>query len=282
MKPCLNSSIVRERELTSFLDIAYRAGYTAVDVDIRQLEHLEWPQVKELFTERNLEIGSFGLPIDVYADEAVFQEELGKLEKRVELALALGAKSCCTWLWPSIDEPPVPYAARLAKRFRLIANVLAPYGIRLGLEFVGPRHLRNKAYPFVYTLKDTLEYIDGIGASNIGLLLDSYHWYTTEGTIDDLLSLSPKQIVHVHVNDTDQAPSDAHDGERLLPGEGVINLTGFFRALDNIHYTGPVSIEVLHKEPFLEEDDQIAKKAFEGVQGFLQKIESEKKFSVKE
>jgi hypothetical protein len=60
-------------------------------------------------------------PIDVYADEAVFQEELGKLEKRVELALAL--------------------------RFRLIANVLAPYGIRLGLEFVGPHHLRNKAYP---------------------------------------------------------------------------------------------------------------------------------------
>ena len=178
-----------------------------------------------------------------------------------------------------IDELPVPYAARLAKRFRLVAIVLASFGIRLGLEFVAPRHLRNKTYPFVYTLKNTFEYIDGIGSANIGLLLDSYHWYTTEGTIQDLLSLSPKQIVHVHVNDTDQAPSDALDGERLLPGEGVINLTGFFQALENIHYTGLVSVVVLHKQPFLEEDDQIAKKALDAVQGFQQTMMlSEKKF----
>jgi sugar phosphate isomerase/epimerase len=272
MKPCLNPSIIRTRELTEYLNIAKRTGYEYVDVDTHQLEQYDWATVRELFLERKLQVGSFGLPVDVYADESTFQADLEKLRDRASLAMSLGAKSCCTWLWPSIDELPVPYAARLAKRFRAIATVLSAYGIRLGLEFVGPHHLRNKTYPFVYTMQDTLAYIDGIGAPNIGLLLDSYHWYTTEGTESEILSLPVHRIVHVHVNDTDQSPALALDGERLFPGEGIIDLSGFFKALQQIRYTGPVSIEVLHKEPFLEDDERVAKKAFDSVQRILSEV----------
>jgi sugar phosphate isomerase/epimerase len=39
-------------------------------------------------------------------------------------------------------------------------------------------------------------------------------------------------------------PEQIRDNERLLPGEGVINLVGFFQALKEIGYEDAVSVEV--------------------------------------
>ncbi|WP_188880889.1 sugar phosphate isomerase/epimerase family protein [Alicyclobacillus cellulosilyticus] len=273
MKPCLNPSLVRTRDLEAYLDIAAQAGYTAVEADVGAVVALVRAQgmraVRKLFRDRGIELGSFGLPVDVHAEEAVFRAGLERLPEAAAVAAELGARSACTWLWPSVDELPVPYASRLAVRFRRCAEVLAACGLRLGLEFVGPHHLRGRAYPFVYTMADTLAYIDGIGAPNIGLLLDSYHWYTTEATAEDIRRIPVHRIAHVHVNDTDRPPAEAVDNERLLPGEGRIPLAAFFTALADIGYAGPVSIEVLRKEPFAEPDLEVARRALAGLRRVL-------------
>jgi sugar phosphate isomerase/epimerase len=39
-------------------------------------------------------------------------------------------------------------------------------------------------------------------------------------------------------------PEQIHDNQRLLPGEGVINLTGFLQALHRIQYDDALSVEV--------------------------------------
>lgn len=36
---------------------------------------------------------------------------------------------------------------------------------------------------------------------NAGLLLDSWHWHTSLGTVDELRALTNDQVVYVHVND---------------------------------------------------------------------------------
>ena len=49
----------------------------------------------------------------------------------------------------------------------------------------------------------------------------------------------------MQVNDSpDLPPEKIRDNERLLPGEGVIDLAGFFQALKKIGYTDGVSPEV--------------------------------------
>ena len=40
-------------------------------------------------------------------------------------------------------------------------------------------------------------------------------------------------------------PEQVRDNDRVMPGEGVIDLTGFFKALQKIGYAGAVSIEVM-------------------------------------
>ena len=41
------------------------------------------------------------------------------------------------------------------------------------------------------------------------------------------------------------APEDVRDDMRLLPGEGIIDLVGFFRALAKIGYAGGVAPETI-------------------------------------
>jgi len=117
----------------------------------------------------------------------------------------------------------------------------------LGLEFLGPKTIRQgHKYEFIHTLDGMLELCEAIGTGNVGLLLDSWHWYTSYGTLEDITKLKPEQVVYVHINDApDGVPIDEQiDSIRRLPGEtGVIDLVGFLRALKQIGYDGPVTPE---------------------------------------
>lgn len=91
-----------------------------------------------------------------------------------------------------------------------------------------------------------LELAEATGRDNAGLLLDSRHWYTSHGTIEELLQPTNKQIVHVHVNDAPEGIDidKQQDNKRRLPvTTGVIDLKGFVNTLAKIGYDGPVECE---------------------------------------
>ena len=131
-------------------------------------------------------------------------------------------------------------------RFTPIAKILGDHGVSLGLEFIGPKTLREtQQYPFIHTMEDMLDMGREIGP-NVGVLLDAYHWYTSHGTIDQLKALTPAQVVYVHVNDAPVGVpiDDQLDGVRDLPGAtGVIDIAGFLQSLRSIGYDGPVTPE---------------------------------------
>ena len=64
------------------------------------------------------------------------------------------------------------------------------------------------------------------------------------------LNAGNARIVHVHLSDAKQtAPADVRDNQRLMPGEGIIDLMGFFQALKKIGYEDGVSPEPLGRVP---------------------------------
>ena len=126
------------------------------------------------------------------------------------------------------------------------AAILAEHGIRLGLEFLGPKTLRDgHPHAFIHTVQGMLELCDAVGP-NAGLLLDAWHWYTSGHDPADLELLSNQNVVDVHVNDAPTGiPIDEQvDGVRCLPGNtGVVDLDTFLGALTRIGYDGPVVVE---------------------------------------
>ena len=111
---------------------------------------------------------------------------------------------------------------------------------------MGPKTLwASKKHAFATTMEQMLELCAAIG-ENMGLLLDSWHWYTSRETAADLRGLRAEQIVDVHVND---APAgigidEQVDNVRDLPGAtGVIDIGTFLGVLQELGYDGPVMVE---------------------------------------
>ncbi|MFE5320105.1 sugar phosphate isomerase/epimerase family protein [Paenibacillus sp. NPDC056579] len=255
--------------LEDFIRSASAHGFEAIAADGKELE--QWIDSKGIagaqsfLKEYGIQIGTIGLSVQWRTSEEEFRAGLSRLVRDAEAAAALGCTACCTYVLPSTDYESAPFMTLATRRLRTCAQLLAPFGIRLGLEFVGPHHLRTRwKNPFIWGLKETLDWIDAIGESNVGLLFDSYHWYTNELDVEAILQLDPSQIVLVHINDAPAVPvQDVLDNDRLFPGEGVIDLGGFLRALNQIGYRGVIAQEILTPKPLEESSDVLLKRSQE-------------------
>jgi sugar phosphate isomerase/epimerase len=234
------------------LDLAKEAGFQGADLNLAEAEKIAAEQgveaVRALYADRGLQLGGWGFPVNWRAGEAEFIESLGKLPAQAKLAADLGCFRTYTWMlgW-SDDLPRKEHFDRVSRRFRLCAEVLKDYGHHLGLEFIGPRTSRAPhKYGFVYTMDGMLTLCCAIGTGNVGVLFDVWHWYTAQSTLDDVRKLTADDVVYVHINDAPAGVNvlDQIDNQRCLPGEtGVIPNGELLRALHEIGYTGPVTVE---------------------------------------
>ena len=133
------------------------------------------------------------------------------------------------------------------KRLRSVAEILKDHGHSLGLEFIGPATSRKGSqYLFAYSMDAMLGLAAAVGTGNVGLLFDTWHWYTCRSTTDDVRKLSVSDVVYVHINDAPAGidPDEQIDNIRCLPAEtGVIPLTELMQILTDIGYEGPVTPE---------------------------------------
>ncbi len=269
----LNPTIVAGRvHWPEFARLAAKVGYPGVDVDLGAAMKAGLPATNALLEELKIKPAAINLPVEFRKDDATFGKDLDQLGDAASFSAALGCPRMITWLMPSSKTPKAELRALYLKRFRACADVLARSHVRLGLEFLGPLHLRQQEpYEFIWRMPEMLAFAHECG-SNVGLLLDVWHWHHAGATTDDIIKAGKDGIVHVHFNDAPNLPPDQiRDDERLMPGEGVINLVGFLRALRQIGYQDALSVEVFGK--FLEKmtPEDAARRALEASRGVMQK-----------
>lgn len=254
MYPNLNTGAIGvQATLPQAIDYARRYGFGGIDFSIAEAQSLAATHggegyVRELFEQAGVKPGSFGFPVEFRKDDAAWQAGLVALPAQAKLAVALGCLRSATWLLPCDDERD--FQANFAfhvRRIRPAAQILADHGIRLGLEFIGPRTLRvSRRHRFIYTLEGMLALGAAMGTGNVGLLLDIWHLYTSYGLTSQVRELHSSDVVVVHINDAPVGLDvDAQiDNQRALPGEtGVLDIGGFMQALAEIGYDGPVTAE---------------------------------------
>lgn len=208
--------------------------------------------VKALFDGAGVRAAGTGLPGRWReADINLWKQDLEQYPRWAKAMQAVGCTRCSTWIMPCSSKPFDENYAFHVERIRPAAKILADHGVSIGLEFIGPKTLRDtQPYPFIHTMFAMIRMGQDIGP-NVGLLLDCFHWYTAHNTLDDLHKLTPAQVVYVHVNDGQpgRGPDEQIDNQRALPGEhGVIDITGFLKALKTIGYDGPVVCEPFKPE----------------------------------
>ena len=235
------------------LDLAIRHGFEAVDPDAKHFGQLSDSQISELLEEmktRKLRFGPASLPVDFRKDDPTFYDGLKVLPEACKALQRAGVWRVSTYVL-SFDRN-LSYLQNFrshAYRLRACAQILKDHGQKLGLEYLGPMTLwRRERHAFIHSLNETKELIAAIGTGNMGIQLDSWHWFTADETVADLLTLRNEDIITVDLNDAPQGiPLDKQiDSARELPAAtGVIPIKSFLDTLRKIGYDGPV-----HAEPF--------------------------------
>jgi sugar phosphate isomerase/epimerase len=251
---------VRAANLEAGIAAAKQGGFGGVEFNpsevAERVEREGAEAIRALFETAGIQPAGFGLPVEWRKDVETWQKGLEALPRLAQAAQAIGGGQTFTWVLSCSDSRP--YEENIAfhiERFQPIAQILADNGCTLGLEFLGPQTLREMfPHPFLYRMGDMLDLGAQIGG-NVGILLDCWHWHTSEGTVEELYALKPEQVVYVHVNDAPAGVAmEAYvDNVRGLPGEtGVIDIAGFLKALEAIGYQGAVT-----PEPFKSELSQL-------------------------
>jgi sugar phosphate isomerase/epimerase len=238
-------------DLPTAVSLAHANGFESVAPDATYLRKLSDSELQEFLGDlksKGLVWGSTGLPVDFRGDDGSYRAGLKTLPDFTASLKRAGAARVNTYVRSGHDR--LTYLANFrqhASRLREVAGILGDQGLRLGLEYVGPKTSWTAArYPFIHSMAEMKDLIAEIGRDNVGFVLDSWHWHTAGETEADIRSLSTRDVVACDLNDASpQLPLDElRDLLRELPAAtGVINLKGFLNALVAIGYDGPVRAE---------------------------------------
>lgn len=232
-------------EWADFVAMAGRVGYDGVDVCMPYVKRDGVEATCELLARHHVRAAVCDVPVEFRLDDARFAEDMKQLPSFAEMAVGLDCPRMATWVPPEWQRPRDEIRAMLKRRFIAIARVLADHGVRLGLEFISPWHCRQTHHPCVWQMADMLELCIECG-DNVGPLLDCWHWHhDPDHSVQAIIDAGRDRIVTVHLNDSPDLPAEQiRDNERLLPGEGIIDLPGFLGALKRIGYDDAITVEV--------------------------------------
>ena len=150
------------------------------------------------------------------------------------------------------------------KVLREISNKFRNYKVKFAFEFLG------FSWCSVSTLEQDFEIVKAVNRKNIGMVLDTFHFHAGGSTLDSIRKMDREKIYIFHINDAEDLPqTNLQDAHRLYPGEGVIPLKEIISRLKEIHYDGPVSIEMFRPEYWTHPAEEVAKKGMEAIRKFL-------------
>ena len=237
------------------IDLAHRQGFESVTPDARHIAGLSETEAKELkaeLDEKGLTWGATDFPVAFRRDDASFRTSLERLPKICASLAHAGVTRLGTAIFPANRTLTYRQNFRLhVRRLRESAKVLADHGQRAGFEYIGPKTLwASSRHTFIHTLAETRELLAEIGEENVGVILDSWHWYTAHEDAEDLRALTNDDVVACDLND---APAGVEidrqiDSRRELPtATGVIDIRAFLGELVRMKYDGPVRAEPFNK-----------------------------------
>lgn len=156
-----------------------------------------------------------------------------------------------------------------------LAAYAADHGMRIMFEPLNPIIMNADA--FICSLDEAIRLAEDVNHKSFGLMIDSWHVWREPLIFERLKNLDPALIFGVHISDW-PAGEPRRIGDRLLPGDGIIDLPQFLGALEKAGYQGAYCLEIfsetcLQDSLWLRDPRELIQ---QGRQGFLRAWEQRK------
>jgi 2-keto-myo-inositol isomerase len=155
--------------------------------------------------------------------------------------------------------------AETVRVLRQLGAIAARHKVRVALEFLG------FADCSVNTLEACWRVVKKVNRTNVGLVLDTFHFYAGNSSLRSIAALDSRKVFMVHLNDVMPGPRvRLHDARRLYPGDGVLPLTPILQALRATGYAGPFSVEIFQPRYWRQDPRQVAATAYKKARAVLE------------
>ena len=196
-------SIGVEADQGRSIELAAKYGFESVQPFGPQLLKEGVTRYVEALKSNKLQWAAAKLSVSLSADEEAFSSGLAALPQEAKALQQAGVSRVGTSISSRSDTLTyLENFKQTSSRLRQVGSVLEDHGLRLGLEYLGTKRLWTaRRHAFVHSMKECRQLIAGAGKSNIGVVIDSWHWWTARETADDILQLSNSNVVSADLND---------------------------------------------------------------------------------
>ena len=263
MKIALNGATTMHAPLATDFAAAKAAGFAYVEIWAAKLHaflaHRSTDELKDLIAESGVPPLSINSIEHVtFRDAKAWQAIKDECEKLSEVASKIG----CPFIVVVPGKLPTNGASRaevIAESVRVLSelcDIAASHGVALAFEFLGQTDCS------VQTLDLAHEIVRAAGRPNLGLVIDSFHFYAGGSTIDMIEAVDPKLIYVFHINDAENLPREQLlDKHRLLPGLGILPLREMIAAFRKIGYDNVASVEIFRPDYWAMDPFEVARDA---------------------
>ena len=250
MKLALNGATTMRADLATDLQVAQAAGFDYVEIwasKLREFLKQNSPaDLKTLFRQHKLQPLSINsIEHITFRDAASYESIKQQCLELSQVAAAIG----CPYIVVvpgRIPESGVTRAEVIDESVRVLTElceIADQHGVVLAFEFLGQVDCT------VQTLDLAHEIVRTANLTNLGLVIDSFHFYAGGSTIEMIESLDPKLIAIFHINDAEDRPRyELSDSHRLLPGLGILPLRAMIGGFKRIGYDKVASVEIFRPE----------------------------------
>lgn len=244
VKFCLNTSTIKPQPLLRKIELAAQAGYDGIELWINDIyEHVgrggEVSEVERVLGDHGLIVPSV-IAIRQWGDMDGWEYELVKDEARRRFAL--GARLGAPFI---VATPPLELAQQdhLPGRYRDLLAIGREEGIRPTFEYIS-------FFKSVYNLADAWRIVQEADDPDSSIILDAFHNWNSNSTLEDLHAIPIEKISHYHIDDAhpDKPATTQKDPDRVMLGEGQIDLAAEVAVLKEKGYDRTMSLELFSAE----------------------------------
>lgn len=270
MKLALNGATTMRAPLVSDIAAASAAKFDCLEIWASKLRDFlksnSTSQLKSLLKEHELAPYSINsIERITFRDAEAHARLLAECEELCRIANAIDC--------PYIVVVPSPLPAgkswneTIEESVRVLdelGRIAERYSVALAFEFLG------QPLCSVQTLEQAAEIVGRVARTNVGLVIDSFHFYAGGSTIESIDALDAQKLFIFHINDAEDWPREKlEDRHRLLPGLGILPLREIVGALRRIGYDRVTSVEIFRPEYWEREPLELAREAHAAVKKVL-------------
>jgi len=252
---CLNTSTIKPQPLLRKIELAAQAGFEGIELWINDIYDFigrggEVADVEKALADHGLFVPSV-IAIRQWGDMDgwEYQLVLDEARRRFALGSRLGARYI-------VATPPLEQEGQdhLPDRYRDLLQIGREEGIQPTFEYIS-------FFKSVYKLADAWRIVQETGDPDATLILDAFHNWNSNSTLDELRRIPSDRISHYHIDDAhpDKAPCTQKDPDRVMLGEGQIDLAAEIAVLREIGYEGTVSLELFNEALWAQDPTEVLK-----------------------